>query len=118
MDDITADQRSRVADLAIDYREQYEAMSKRMVEIEEAGARLDPSSMGTDIEKVQARMAEIQERRRLGKQLRFDRDDLSARVASELRMILTEPQRERLDAERKARAEAEKAKRERAAERE
>ena len=97
MDDLSDEQRAEVADIAAEYRPAYDTLSEKMVEVEEARAAQGRPGFDGDQEKMRKQLETMQEQRRLEKQLRFDRSDLSQRVRDQVRLVLTEAQRDRIE---------------------
>ncbi|MCP3904502.1 MAG: hypothetical protein GY715_12815 [Planctomycetes bacterium] len=84
-EDLTAEQRQLLNELAAAYRPEYETFCREMVEIS-GGPSFDPFSMeSADWSEYQARESKMQK-------LRFDRNELNYRAIGRLREVLTEPQ--------------------------
>lgn len=105
LDDLSDEQRAQVANIAAEYRQSYDALSDKMVAIEQVQQAHGEPDFKADPEEMRKQMDQMRENRRLAKQLRFDRTDLSQRVTERVRLVLTETQRERLDEARKEAAE-------------
>lgn len=88
-DDLTADQRTRLTELAAEYRAAYDECSRRMVELHRAEAGGDSEGGGFDFQAMQEGMRELEKSR-------FERDDLNDRTRAALRVLLTEEQAARL----------------------
>ncbi|MBT8485333.1 MAG: hypothetical protein KJO43_07120 [Phycisphaerae bacterium] len=79
--DLTTDQRESLAEIAATYRPEYERLSNAMVELVSKGG-MDPTSFEPDDwREYQKRTGELQ-------RLAYDRNELSARAASRLEMVL------------------------------
>ncbi|UCD74543.1 MAG: hypothetical protein JSV91_12235 [Phycisphaerales bacterium] len=87
--DLTAEQRSRLNEIAADYRPAYEDLCRRLIEL----GGLEPRwGMGEEDFDWKAE----QERQQNLATVRFDRDELSARAAAEMAVVLTEEQIRRI----------------------
>ncbi|MDY7107778.1 MAG: hypothetical protein SYC29_03995 [Planctomycetota bacterium] len=90
-DDLTADQRRRLTDLAAEYRAAYDECCRKMIELQRgdpagADSRANP---GSDMEAMQRQMREVEK-------ARFERDDLNDRTRAALKVLLTDEQAARL----------------------
>ena len=88
LDDLTGDQRTRLTELAAEYRASYEECCQRMIELHKAGAG-DPGSGEFNFQAMQEQMRELEK-------TRFTRDDLNDRTRTALRVLLTEAQASRI----------------------
>jgi hypothetical protein len=103
LEDLTPEQRARIAEIATEYRHAYDDLSARMVEFENLSSsrRMTWGGAGVDPEEMQKRMTAMREQQRLSRQVRFDRQDLSDRTRNQIELLLDEAQRRRLGEEQK-----------------
>jgi hypothetical protein len=92
LDDLTPQQQSVVTDLSTDYRIAYDALCERMVELQAASPDMSGPPAPGEPRDWQA----MQDRQRELEKLTFDRNDLSDKTVSRLKVVLTDEQVQRL----------------------
>lgn len=92
LDDLSPQQRSTVSDLSTEYRCAYDTLCEKMVDLQ-AGA---PDTSGPPAPGEVRDWQAMQDRQRELEKLTFDRNDLSDKTVSRLKVVLTDEQVQRL----------------------
>jgi hypothetical protein len=91
LEDLSPQQRSTINDLSVEYHASYDQLSERMIELQASSPQFDPGGP-PEARDWQA----MQDRQRSMEKLTFDRNDLSDKAMSRLKVVLSDEQTQRI----------------------